>query len=151
MWLYFHIDLLFICIIWLCYLFVYVWYNSVCRVVWCWSLPYMYNLFEHVMLLADYYLLYKLNYDIQVCDTNSWISTSHAALFRGYVVAFFIFSVRLLSVLCGHSVFPSPPQRPMNSDFKGFSIPDFIHYIFIYFSYLNSWERASISLFNFQC
>ena len=30
------------------------------------------------------------------------------------------FSVRLLSVLCGHSVFSSPPQRPMNSDFEGF-------------------------------
>ena len=40
------------------------------------------------------------------------------------------FSFRLLSVLCGHSVFPSPPQRPMTSDFEGFSIPDFIHYIY---------------------
>ena len=26
--------------------------------------------------------------------------------------------------------FSSPPQRPMNSDFEGFSIPDFIHYIY---------------------
>ena len=26
--------------------------------------------------------------------------------------------------------FPSPPQRPMTSDFEGFSIPDFIHYIY---------------------
>ena len=40
----------------------------------------------------------------------------------------FLFSVRLLSVLRGHSVFSSTPQRPMTSDFKGFSIPDFIHY-----------------------
>jgi len=40
-------------------------------------------------------------------------------------------------------VFSSPPQRPMTSDFEGFSIPDFIHL----FSYLNSWERASIFLF----
>ena len=40
----------------------------------------------------------------------------------------FIFSVRLLSVLRGHSVFSSPPQRPMTSE--EFSIPDFIHYIF---------------------
>ena len=30
--------------------------------------------------------------------------------------------------------FSSPPQRPMTSDFEGFSIPDFIHYI--YFSIL---------------
>ena len=43
---------------------------------------------------------------------------------------FFFFSVRLLSVLRGHWVFSSPPQRPMTSDFEGFSIPDFIHYIY---------------------
>ena len=30
------------------------------------------------------------------------------------------FSVPLLSVRRGHSVFPSPPQRPMTSDFEGF-------------------------------
>ena len=30
------------------------------------------------------------------------------------------FSVRLLSFLRGHSVFSSPPQRPMTSDFEGF-------------------------------
>ena len=35
-----------------------------------------------------------------------------------------------LSVLRGHSVFSSPPQPPMTSDFEGFSIPDFIHYIY---------------------
>ena len=47
--------------------------------------------------------------------------------------------------------FSSLPQRPMTSDYEsdyeGFSIPDFIHYI--YFSYLNSWERASV--FPFEC
>ena len=43
---------------------------------------------------------------------------------------YLFFSVRLLSVLRGHSVFSSPPQRPMTSDFVGFSIPDFIHYIY---------------------
>ena len=38
------------------------------------------------------------------------------------IVRFFkmFFSVRLLSVLSGHSVFSSPPQRPMTSDFEGF-------------------------------
>ena len=30
------------------------------------------------------------------------------------------FSVRLLSVLRGHSLFSSPPQRPTTSDFEGF-------------------------------
>ena len=33
-------------------------------------------------------------------------------------------------ILRGLSVFPSPPQRPMTSDFEGFSIPDIIHYIY---------------------
>ena len=37
--------------------------------------------------------------------------------------------VRLLSVLRGHSFFLSSPQRPMTSDFDGFSNPDFIHNI----------------------
>ena len=41
-----------------------------------------------------------------------------------------LFSVRLLSVLHGHSFFSSPPQRPVTCDFEGFSIPDFIHYIY---------------------
>ena len=40
------------------------------------------------------------------------------------------FSVRRLSVLRGHSFFSSPPQQPMTSDFEGFSILDFIHYIY---------------------
>ena len=43
---------------------------------------------------------------------------------------FFFFSLRLLSVLPGHSFFSSPPKRPMTSDFEGFSIPDFIHNIY---------------------
>ena len=57
------------------------------------------------------------------------------------------FSVRLLSVLRGHWFFSSPPQRSMTSDFEGFPIPDFTHYI--YFFCLNSCERASI--FPFEC
>ena len=43
---------------------------------------------------------------------------------------FFKFSIRLLSVLRGHLVFSTPPQRPMTSNFAGFSIPDFIDYIY---------------------
>ena len=44
--------------------------------------------------------------------------------------SFLFLTIRLLSVLRGHSVFSSPPQRPMTSDFEGFSIPDFINYIY---------------------
>ena len=53
----------------------------------------------------------------------------------------FLFSVRLLSVLRGHSFFSSPPQRPMTSDFKGF-LSQILSITL--FSYLNSWERAII-------
>ena len=59
------------------------------------------------------------------------------------------FSVWLLSVLRGHSVFSSPPQRPMTLDFEGFSIPDFIHYI--YFPILILEKEPVFSLFNVQC
>ena len=59
------------------------------------------------------------------------------------------FSIRLLSVLRGHSVFSSPPQRPMTSDFEGFSIPDFIHYI--YFHILILEKEPVFSILNVQC
>ena len=45
--------------------------------------------------------------------------------------------------------FPSPPQRPMTSNFKGFSIPDFIHYI--YFPILILEKEPVFSLLNVQC
>ena len=47
------------------------------------------------------------------------------------------FSVLLLSVLRGHSVFSSPPQGPMTSDFEGFSY-QIVSITFL--SHLNSWE-----------
>ena len=59
------------------------------------------------------------------------------------------FSVRIVSVLRGHSVFPSPPQRPMASDFEGFSIPDFIHYIYLPILILE--KEPVFSLLNAQC
>ena len=59
------------------------------------------------------------------------------------------FSVRLLLVLRGHSGFSSPPQRSMTSDFEGFSIRDFIHYI--YFPILILEKESVFSLLNVQC
>ena len=64
-------------------------------------------------------------------------------------IFYYFFSVRLLSVLRGHSVFSSPPQRPMTSDIEGFSIPDFIHYI--YFPILILEKEPVFSLLNVQC
>jgi len=61
----------------------------------------------------------------------------------------YFFSVRLLSVLRGHSFFSSPPQRPVISDFEGFSIPDFIHYI--YFPIFIIENEQVFSLLNVKC
>ena len=52
------------------------------------------------------------------------------------------------SVLRGHSVVSSSPQRPMTSDFEGFLYQILCITLF---SYLNSWDRASISVFNVEC
>ena len=65
---------------------------------------------------------------INVIANLTWPSTKRS-LNIVHILTAFVF-VRLLSVLCGHSVFSSPPQRPMTSVFEGFSIPDFIHYIY---------------------
>ena len=46
-------------------------------------------------------------------------------------------------------VFFIQPQRPMTSDFEGFSIPDFIHYI--YFPILILEKEPVFSLLNVQC
>ena len=59
------------------------------------------------------------------------------------------FSLRLLWVLRGHSFFSSPPQWPMTSDFKGFSIPDFIHHI--HFPILILEKEPVFSLLNVEC
>ena len=62
-----------------------------------------------------------------------------------YYFLFFYFSVRLLSVLRGHSFFSSPPQRPMTSDFEGFLYQILSITLFVY---LNSWERAPVFPFS---
>ena len=46
-------------------------------------------------------------------------------------------------------VFSSLPQRPMTSNFEGFSIPNFIHYI--YFPMLIIKKEPVFSLLNVQC
>ena len=59
----------------------------------------------------------------------------------------------LLQILHGHSIFSSLPQRPMTSDYEsnyeGFSIPDFIHYI--YFPILILEKEPVFSLLIVQC
>ena len=87
---------------------------------------------EHAILFIFYFI-----FCVRLCrfcvvirffhsrHNGQWPPTSKAFLYQMY------------------SVFSSPPQRPMTSDFEGLSIPDFIHYIYF------SWERVSI--FPFEC
>ena len=62
---------------------------------------------------------------------NAFVSM-YSIRFTRQGMTWVFFSVRLLSVLRGHSIFLSPPQQPMTSDFEGFSIPDFIHNIYFH-------------------
>ena len=80
------------------------------------------------------------------CPTRSFMVAR--TLLRRVHMFFVFFRVRL-SVLRGHSFFSSPPQRPMTSDFEGFSIPDFIHYT--YFPILIFEKEPVFSLLNVQC
>ena len=99
-----------------------------------------------------YVIVYCLSDIVKVtdCETScpicTFIDTTRTDVHHSFSGNFF--SVPLLSVLRGHSVFSSPPQRPMTSDFKGF-----LYQILsiTLFSHLISWERASISLFNVEC
>ena len=56
------------------------------------------------------------------------------------------FSVRLLSVLRGHSGFLSPPQRPMTFDFEGF-----LHQILSITLFCLSLFLRKSQYFSFQC
>ena len=64
-------------------------------------------------------------------------------------VPFFILAFDFCRLCVVIRFFPSPPQRPMTSDFEGFSIPDFIHYI--YCSILILEKEPVFSLWNVQC
>ena len=78
-----------------------------------------------------------------------WKFVLNRILHLAVKVFLFFFSVRLLSVLRGHSFFSSPPQQPMTSDFEGISIPDFIHYI--YFPILILEKEPVFTLLNVKC
>ena len=98
------------------HMFVFLWFQ---HFVWLVSL-----IFEYYNVKSVSYMLYAILIYISVVLLLS--------LWFEFIFYFFsiFFSIWLLSVLRGHSVFSSPPQRPMTSDFEGFSIPDFIHYIY---------------------
>ena len=68
-------------------------------------------------------------------------------LYSSAFLFFYFFSVRLLSVLRGHSVFVIPATTTNDLRLRRIFYPRF--YPLHLFSYLNSWERASI--FPFEC
>ena len=68
-----------------------------------------------------------------------WLTSVYSFLFLAFDYC------RFRVVIC---LFSSPPQRPMTTDFEGF-LSQILSITFQ--SYLNYWERASISLFNVEC
>ena len=100
---------------------------------------------QYILYSNSDFIYWKINDTRHVHITH--VLTAVMSIFLLFY--FFKISVRLLSVLRGHSVFSSPPQRPMTSDFEGFSIPHFIHYI--YFPILTLEKEPVFSLLNVQC
>ena len=105
----------------------------------------MYNriIIKPIQLLCDSCVFWRFNRHtlLIVCSVLWFKGTQANSSIFCYI---YFFSVRLLSVLRGHSFFSSPQQRPMTSNFEGF-----LYRILsiTLFSYPNSWERASISLY----
>ena len=84
----------------------------------------------HVILAYVLYILYdnpSRNFKFHI------ISLAHSIniiMFGNNDENKFFLAFDFLWVLRGHSVFSSPPHRPITADFEGLSIPDFIHYIY---------------------
>ena len=93
------------------------------------------------------YLLAILSYT--AAHNRRMLCHYHSVYISLHQNSFFFFFLFFLAILCGHSGFSSPPQRPMTSDFERFSIPDFIHYI--YFPILILEKEPAFSLLNVQC
>ena len=85
---------------------------------------------------------------MMVPDYSKYMYITMKSLIGSTVFVLFFFSVWFLSVLGDHSFFSSLPQWPMTSAFEG-SLYQILSITL--FSYLNSRERASISLFNVEC
>ena len=76
----------------------------------------------HTMVISEHtWLFASVGYPFNLINTDD----RHTRFF-----VCVCFSVRFLSLPRGHSDFSYSPQRPMTSDFEGFSIPHFIHYIY---------------------
>ena len=105
--------------------------------------PYYGNMFLSIMLsllskVCIYNWLRHLVDNNNIMDTvcftqmykKNCLSSQFSFLYSFLLFFKYFFSGWPLSVLRGHSGCSSPPQQPMTSDFEGFSIPEFIHYIY---------------------
>ena len=81
------------------------------------------------------------------CNFHSTFILELSSLVKVDSYFFLFFSVRLMSVSAWSFNFLSLLQRPMTSDFEGFSFPDFIHYIYFPFLILEK-EPAVFPVFD---
>ena len=133
-----YINIHSICFVWkdsISNLFTYTGNVRVCLLQWLFAYTFKFNLYLNHTYLTYYILFIFWIFILHVKCSYTMIELDalqmclHVQLKDARTCAFlqkYFFSVRLLSVMRGHSVFSSPPQRPMTSDFEGFSIPDFI-------------------------
>ena len=111
-----------------------------------WNLRKGNNTRDEKLVLNNVHEYHCSHMTFKTTTTICALSINHLALIS--LLLIIVLGVRLLSALRGDSFFSSPPQRPMTSNFEGF-----LYQILsiTLFSYFNSWERASISLFNIGC
>ena len=122
-------------------------------------LPCFYKCFSRLWIVKLFQLSYLyFHHNIQACGIKKqlklkileWTSTMECECQSKVEISFFLNCLvfdffRFCMVIWFHS---SPPQRPMTSDFEGFLSQILSISLF---SYLISWERASIFLFNVEC
>ena len=107
------------------------------------------------MLYREYrnnFVLLNLKFtNTQLKNANTqWILFSRInTQYHKHLVSFLFFSVWLLSVLRGHSFFPSPPQRPMTSDFEEFLFQ--ILSITFFLTILILEKEPEFPFFNVEC
>ena len=101
-------------------------------------------------ICSKYFSLWTLCRCRQLLDVTRWYGVYRDT----YLSTLLRFSTELVYILLHRiqikQMFSSPPQRPMTSDFEGFSIADFIHYIYFPILVLDPNETPCISKSTYQ-
>ena len=77
------------------------------------------------------------------------LHSTNVSVYKFDIFYLFVWRSTFVGSAWSFGFFSSPLQRPMTSDFEGFSIPDCIHYI--YFPILILKKEPVFSLLNVQC